>query len=102
MGSRVDSAKGFVPRFRAKLLELYEGETPAAHRFRYGQLIFDVVTIAFIVATSFAERTPLIEAMDIVFGLAILAEFAARMIVCEKRWRELINPATLADMVAII
>ena len=29
-------------------------------------------------ASSFAERTPLLEAIDVVFGIAILADFAAR------------------------
>ena len=35
---------------KARLAALYDGETPASHRFRYGLLVFDVVTIAFVVA----------------------------------------------------
>ena len=37
--------------------ELYEGGTPRAYAFRYGLLAFDIVTIAFVVATSFMPHT---------------------------------------------
>jgi voltage-gated potassium channel len=54
------------------------------------------------VATSFAERTPLLEAIDVVFGMAILADFAARLLISRTRIRDLLQPATWADMVAIV
>ena len=43
-----------MSRLRAGLKELYEGDTAAAHRFRYGLVAFDLATVVFIVATSFA------------------------------------------------
>lgn len=64
---------------KRQLRFLYEAEHPTAHRFRYALLMFDIATILFIVATSFAERTPLLEAVDVMFGLGILADFAARL-----------------------
>ena len=33
-------------RVKDKLRLLYEGDTPEAHRFRYGLLVFDVLTAA--------------------------------------------------------
>ena len=42
--------------FRQRLKSLYDGDSKEAHRFRLGLLIFDLVTLAFIVATSFTER----------------------------------------------
>ena len=80
----------------------YEGDSGVAHRFRYGLLLFDVLTILFIVGTSFVERTPVVEALDIVFGLTILADFAARLVVSRDRVRDLLQPATLADVIAIL
>ena len=81
---------------------LYEADTPLGHRFRYGLLVFDLVTILFIVVTSFLPRPPAIEALDVVFGVVILADFAARMAIARKPWRELLHPATWADVAAII
>ena len=80
---------------------LYEAEHPTAHRFRYGLLVFDVATILFIVASSFIERAPLLEAMDVIFGLVILTDFAARLFISRTRIRDLLQPATWADMIAI-
>jgi voltage-gated potassium channel len=81
---------------------LYEAEHPTAHRFRYALLTFDIATILFIVATSFAERTPVLEAVDVMLGLGILADFAARLFVSRTRLRDLLQPATWADIVAIV
>lgn len=81
---------------------LYESDDPTAHRFRYGLLAFDIATIFFIVVTSFFSRTPLLEAVDILFGLAILADFSARLFISRRRLRELMKPTTWADGVAII
>jgi len=87
---------------QTKLRHLYESRTTEAHRFRYGLLAFDLVTIVFIVATSFTPRSPLIEALDVLFGLAILADFTARMVVSDRRLRELLHPVTWTDIAAIV
>ena len=89
-------------RLQQQLRFLYEADHPTAHRFRYALLVFDVTTILFIVASSFAARTPLLEAIDVVFGLAILADFAARLFISRTRIRDLLQPATWADIVAIV
>ena len=36
---------------RKRIRTLYEGDVPAGHRFRYALLIFDLATIAFVIAT---------------------------------------------------
>ena len=88
---------------RLKLLrDLYEGESLRAHRFRYGLLVFDFITVAFIVATSFLPRGLTIEALDVGFGLVILADFLARLALCRHRVREFFHPATWADIAAIV
>jgi voltage-gated potassium channel len=95
--------EGTRPRpLQRQLRFLYEAEHPTAHRFRYALLIFDIATILFIVASSFAERTPLLEAVDVMFGLGILADFAARLFISRTRLRDLLQPATWADAVAIV
>jgi voltage-gated potassium channel len=84
------------------LRELYFAETERARRFRYGLLVFDVVTVLFVIATSFAPLTPAIEVIDAVFGLAILADFLARLALARLKWRFLVHPLNIADLVAIV
>ncbi|MBU2959438.1 ion transporter [Citreicella sp. C3M06] len=82
--------------------ELYEGGSDTAHRFRYGILLFDVVTILFVIATSFTEHGRAVAIMDMMFGVVILADFAARLIIERNRLRFFINPHTWADLASIV
>ncbi|APZ52770.1 potassium channel family protein [Salipiger abyssi] len=84
------------------LRELYEGDSDRAHRFRYVVLTFDIVTVLFVIATSFTHHGPVVEAIDAVFGVFILADFAARIAISQNRLRFLLMPVTLADIVSII
>jgi voltage-gated potassium channel len=89
-------------RVKDRIRALYEDETEQAKRFRYGLLAFDVTTIAFVVATSFLPRQAAIEAIDFVIGLALLADFSARLWIARRPWRELSHPLTWADLIAIV
>ncbi len=93
---------GKPSHLRSQIKNLYEGRSTSAHRFRYGLLAFDTVTILFIVGTSFIERHDWIEALDVVFGVIILADFLARLWICDRPLREFLNPVTWADMAAIV
>jgi voltage-gated potassium channel len=84
------------------LQELYEGDSRRAVRFRYGLLLFDILTIVFLVATSFVEGSTVLELVDAAIGLVILGEFLARLSVSRHRLRDLLHPLVLADMAVII
>ncbi|MDQ8728842.1 potassium channel family protein [Bradyrhizobium sp. LHD-71] len=85
-----------------KLRQLYEGSTPQGVRFRYVLLAFDVVTILFIIATSFLPSTQVTDIIDVAFGTLILADFAARLFISRNRMREMTRISTWTDIVAII
>jgi voltage-gated potassium channel len=87
---------------RRRLKALYEGHTDEAHRFRYGLFVFDVVTLLFIVATSFMPRETWVEIVDVVFGLLILADFLARLLISDRPFREFMHPVTWADLASIV
>lgn len=91
-----------LERTQGRLRDLYEGGTPGAHQFRYALLAFDLVTLLFIVATSFAARNDIIEALDVLFGLIILADFSARLLISRHRLRDLAHPVAWADIAAIV
>jgi voltage-gated potassium channel len=88
--SRIDSLRA-----------LYEGHSDRAQRFRYWLLGFDLVTIVFVIATSFSAHGAVIEAIDAVFGVVLLADFAARLAISPRRLRFLVNPVSLADLASI-
>ena len=44
----------------------------------------------------------MLEWIDIAFGLVILADFLARLIISRNRVRDLFQPATWADVIAIV
>jgi voltage-gated potassium channel len=87
---------------KRRLRFLYEADDATAHQFRYALLVFDIATVGFIVVSSFLERTRLTETLDLLFGLIILADFAARLIISRNRLRDLLHPVTWADAVAIV
>ena len=99
--SQPGEARAGYASLREELRLLYFGTSQTAHHFRYGLLVFDIVTILFIVGTSFVSRTPWIEWLDLIFGLLILADFCARLYASPHPGREFAHPSTWADMVAI-
>lgn len=87
--------------WRDALRRLYEGNSTEAHAFRYGLLVFDVVTIVFLIVTSFFEHAPVIGVIDVLIGLVIGAEFAARLWIADRPWREVAQPYGIADTIVI-
>jgi voltage-gated potassium channel len=84
------------------LRELYEGESGRAVRFRYGLLLFDLLTIIFLVITSFVKGSLFLELVDASIGLIVLADFLARLTVSRRRVRDLLHPLGLADLAVIV
>jgi voltage-gated potassium channel len=95
------SLSGTAP-LKDRLRFYYEAEHPRAYRFRYALLAFDILTVLFIVVSSFFERTLALEVLDVLFGLVIFSDFSARLYISRSRWRDLRHPATWADAVAIL
>jgi voltage-gated potassium channel len=87
---------------KGRIRQLYEGETLGGVRFRYALLVLDIVTVLFIIATSFLPRSKAIESLDVVFGVLILADFSARLIISRQPLRDFTRLSTWSDIVAII
>lgn len=90
------------PRFKRILRGLYEGDTPRAHRFRYGLMAVEIITLSFLIVSTFYYGDPVIEALDIVFGLYVAADYLARLYIDRHRVRFIFHPLNLADLVVII
>ena len=82
--------------------ELYEGQGRRAVGFRYALLLFDIVTLVYVVATSFVKGSPALETVDATIGLVVLSEFVVRLSISRHRLRDLVHPLGLADLAVII
>jgi len=85
---------------KQRLTALYEGDSRAAHRFRYGLLVFDLVTITFLIASSFLQSKGT-ELLDAVIGVLILADVAVRLWIASDRLKTLFHPLFLVDLVVV-
>ena len=90
-----------APSLRERLHRLYYGTAAAASRFRYAVLAFDLATVVFVIVTSFLPRSLAVEVADVLIGLVLVGEFAARIAGSRRPWREALRPASIADLVAI-
>ena len=88
-------------RLKKTFVHLYEGDSQRAHRFRYGLLVFDLLTICFLVATSFTSHSRPVEILDAVVGLLLLIEFCVRLWIANSRSKFLLSPFAAADLVVI-
>ena len=86
----------------ARLRSLYHHDTPAAHRFRYGLLAFDIATVLFVVVTSFFPHTRAVELTDMVLGFIILVDFTVRVLIERRKGLFFLRPATWADIAAMV
>jgi voltage-gated potassium channel len=57
---------------------LYTGQSQRARRFRYGLIVFDVLTIVYFIATAALPTMPATTALNTGLGLLILLDLAAR------------------------
>jgi voltage-gated potassium channel len=100
--SGLASSDGQTVTWRTWLHHLYEGDAQDAHRFRYGLLAFDIITILFIMMTSFLPRSRIVEIIDVFIGLVLLTEMAARFIISKNKLGHLLHPTTVVDVVTVI
>ena len=84
-----------------RLRELYESDSKTAHRFRYGLLVFDLVTIAFLVVSSFL-RWQGTEYIDAAIGIILALDFLIRLWLADNKLRYLSTPLGVVDVIVII
>ncbi len=86
---------------RQTIRELYEGPAPASDRFRYGLMGFDLLTVGYLVATSFLNRGWHTETLDAVIGVILLIEVGLRLWSSSHLRRDLVSVWGLADIAVV-
>jgi voltage-gated potassium channel len=87
---------------RTRLRALYEGSGPTSDRFRYALLAFDILTVAWLVASSFFERGDHHFRIDIAIGAVFLLDLLARLWISRKPYKELVSFWGAADVLVIL
>lgn len=80
---------------------LYEGDAPKSYRFRYALFGLDIVTMAFLVLSSFFTQHLVIDFLECFFGVYILLDFSARLYIKPKRLQFAMQPYSIIDIVVI-
>jgi voltage-gated potassium channel len=97
-----EMAKAKIGTLRTKLQRLYHGNDRRAVRFRYALLTFDIGTIAFFIVSSMVpHEAAWFLAVDYAVALVLVVDFAARIVIAERKGRYLLNPIVIADAVVI-
>lgn len=81
---------------------LYEGRSKRAKRFRYALIAFDIGSILYFVVSAALPLTPWMQAVNVLLGLLILADYAARLWIASDRRAMLLRVYTLADLVVLV
>jgi voltage-gated potassium channel len=91
-----------APSLRTRLRDLYEGPSSASDRFRYALLAVDLLTVFWLVASSFVPRGQHNTTVDFAIGLVFLADLLVRLWISRQPRRELASFWGIADLLVII
>jgi voltage-gated potassium channel len=86
---------------RSSLRALYESKGEAGDRFRYALLAFDLLTVSWLIASSFLERGAQHTRIDLVIGLIFLADLLARLWISRKPLKDIASFWGIADILVI-
>jgi len=87
---------------RTKVNRLYNGTTRRSARFRFLLLAFDLVTITYFIIASMVTTAPWLVYIDVLIGLVLMADFAARLWIDDKRLEFFLSATNLVDLVVIV
>lgn len=92
---------GIAARLYRSIDQLYNGNSRRARIFRWSLLGFDLVTILYFVAASFLHHIDELHILEEAIGIIYLLEFVARIFISKQRWRDILHPTGLADLIVI-
>lgn len=97
-----DEGPGRFDRFARHMRELYYGNSPAARRFRFAMLAFDLVSITYFVATSVTATARATQEVDFAIGCVLLADLVVRLAISRTRMRQVRLLSFWIDLIVIV
>lgn len=90
------------PRIRARLRELYHGQTRKAVRFRLAVLGIDLVLIVFFIVAPFIRETPAFLIVDYLVAAILALDIVARAFAADRILDWLKKPSTWLDLFVLV
>ncbi len=88
--------------FKNLVRGLYLGKGSVSVHFRYALILFDALTILFLVGTAHLEHGPGMNLISFLVGIVILCDFSARLWISKHRLELLKQIYTIADIIVIV
>ncbi|MBL0374521.1 two pore domain potassium channel family protein [Rhizobium sp. KVB221] len=89
-------------RLKVRIAALYEGKSALAHRFRYMLLCIDVLSVLFLVVSTFFLDQVWVKWVDVAFGIYMALDYLARFWIAGRKTSFVIHPLNITDLVATI
>ena len=90
-----------MANMRKRLKRLYYGDDADSRNFRFGLLIFDLVTVLFFILSSAVEPSTLLYVIDYLIALVLILDFIARSMIANRPWRFVLQFPSIIDLVVI-
>ena len=87
---------------KTKIRDLYEGDSPRADHFRYLILVIDILTVVYLITTTFFYGDMVVEYLDVIFGLYVLADLSARFWIADKKHKFFLRPLNIVDVLTTV
>lgn len=94
----VSDRRRLGPRIRARLHELYHGQSRRAVRFRLGVIVIDFLLIGFFIVAPFIRETPVFLLVDLLVAFVLALDIAARAMASERLGDWVKKPTTWLDL----
>lgn len=95
MNDRFDTLRG-------TLRHLYFGNSTKARTWRYGLLVFDIVTIGYFIVSSILDPDRIHHELDYVIAIILALDYVGRLIAAARPLRYMASFTSLADVVVIV
>lgn len=96
--AETEARRRLAPRIRARLHELYHGQSRKAVRFRLTVIVIDFILIGFFIAAPFLRESPAFLIIDYVVAFILAVDITARAFAAEGLWPWLKRPTTWLDL----
>lgn len=87
---------------RAKLRQLYFGESQTSRYWRFALVAFDVLTIFYFLFSSMTETQDHNRVIDLVVASLLVLDFVARLLASYRPVKEVVSLTGIADLIVII
>ena len=87
---------------RKTIKRLYYGGDTLSRYFRFGLLIFDLITVLFFVVTSDVDPIWYWHVINYLIAAVLLLDYIARAAIANRPWRFIVRFTSIADLIVIV